>query len=201
MSKKYSLAIVLVLGMFLLTGCGVLSFTGQVISSASKVAVTTGKVAIKTLEFAGKAVVATGKVITSVVKLPFGKTVVKLNKKGNTLFVNALLNHKLKTALIIDTGCTTTQLSKQIARKLRINMGRGNEVQCKLADGSIVSAKEVNLKELRVGRARVYNVKAVVLDREMINGQDGLLGMSFLDNFIFKIDAEKGELILERRKK
>jgi len=47
-----------------------------------------------------------------------------------------------------------------------------------------------------LGRARVTNVRAVVLDKEQ--GM-GLLGMSFLNNFVFKVDTEKSELVLERR--
>ena len=200
MNKKYSLAVILLLEIFLLTGCGVLSFTGQVISATGKVAVTTGKVAIKTLEFAGKAVVATGKVITSVVTIPFGKTAVKLDKEGDTLSAKTLLNRKVRANLIVDTGSTSTQISQQTAEKLGIKPNAGKSTQCTLADGSVITCREVVLKEIRVGRARAYNVRAIILDREIKGRYDGLLGMSFLNNFTFEIDAEKGKLLLKKKK-
>jgi len=56
----------------------------------------------------------------------------------------------------------------------------------------------VDIHEVALGAARVHDVKAIVLERDSLGVADGLLGMSFLENFIFSIDTQKGELILER---
>ena len=57
----------------------------------------------------------------------------------------------------------------------------------------------VVLDEVHLGEVSVRNVKAIILDYENNQSSDGLLGMSFLENFVFQIDAEKNELILTKR--
>ena len=105
----------------------------------------------------------------------------------------------MRTDLIIDTGATDTVISADIARKLGIDYNRGKTVLCQLADGRSVSGRQVNIREIRIGGARVYNVNAVVLDSGDTGKDAGLLGMSFLENFIFKVDSEKGVLVLQKR--
>ena len=80
-----------------------------------------------------------------------------------------------------------------------INYYEGRSVQCTLADGSVTSAWSIRLDELRIGRVRVRNVHALVLDSTHSLDSDGLLGMSFLNNFLFQIDTEKDQLILRQK--
>ena len=188
--------IIFILGaVFLTSGCTALNITGKAVGTVGKVAVATVKT---TGKVAGKAVALTGKGIKTIINMTAGKHVVGLTKKGNSLLVDTLINRKLKTKLILDTGCTDTQISEEIARSLGIKTSESNSVLCQLADGRSVSGREINIKELKVGTVRVYNVKAIVLGSDKL-GSGGLLGMSFLNNFIFRIDPEKGELILQRR--
>ena len=73
------------------------------------------------------------------------------------------------------------------------------DVLCRVADGRSVNGKQVNIREVSVGGARVYNVQAIVLDSGEMGNSPGLLGMSFLDNFVFKVDTEKELLVLQKR--
>lgn len=186
--------------MLFLSGCAVLKVTGQTIGVAGKIVTTTIKATGEVVKTTGKVVTTTGEVIKTIVKIPGSIRVVKLVKEGNSLFVNTLLNRKVKAKLLLDTGCTDTQISKEIAKKLRIPIDKGNTVLCKLANGQMVTGRAVTIKEVRVGRVRAYNVRAVVLDQVAAGKATGLLGMSFLDNFIFKVDSVEGELILEKRR-
>lgn len=165
---------------FLLNGCAMVDL-----------AVGTGKVALTVAKTAGKAVV-------KVAQMPSRRKIVKLEKEGNTLLVNAIFNRKVKAKLIVDTGCTHTQISKRIAEELGIDVDKCKDVTCTLADGSTMTAKAVTIKELRIGAMTANNVDAVVVENN-IRGHDGLLGMSFLNNFVFKVDVEKEELVLEKR--
>ena len=193
MNKKYNIIAIFVCATLFLSGCAILKLPGQVI-------VTAGKIVVVTLQTTGKLITTTGKIIATVVKIPGGRKVVKLTKVGNVLFANVILNKKVKAQLVLDTGCTHTQISAKIAKKLKIKKNKGEKVLCELANGQKVKGRAVNIKEIKVGKVKAYNVRIIILDREISGESDGLLGMSFLNNFIFKIDAEKGELTLEKRK-
>ncbi|MFC1621307.1 TIGR02281 family clan AA aspartic protease [Candidatus Omnitrophota bacterium] len=196
MQKVHKFSIILIAGsffVFLLSGCSTLKVAGKTLGVASRAtfatAKTVGKVAFNTAKL-------TGKGIKTVVNMTVGKEVVKLEKKCNTLYVDTVLNRKLKTKLILDTGCSNTQISSDIAKKLGIKTRNASKVSCQLADGRTVTGRAVNIKEVKLGRAKVKNVRAIVLEKE--EGA-GLLGMSFLDNFVFKVDTEKKELVLQKR--
>lgn len=193
MNKKYNIIAIFVCATLFLSGCALLKFTGQVI-------VVAGKIVVVTLQTTGKLITTTGKIITTAVKIPGGRKVVKLTKIGNILLIDVVLNKKVKAQLVLDTGCTHTQISAKIARKLKIKKNKGEKVLCELANGQKVRGRAVNIKEIKVGKVKAYNVRVIIFDREISGESDGLLGMSFLNNFVFKIDAVKGELTLEKRK-
>jgi predicted aspartyl protease len=66
-----------------------------------------------------------------------------------------------------------------------------------LADGSKVKAKPVILKSIKVGDAQLNNVQAAIIEKKGISEEDGLLGMSFLKNFLVRINTKENKLILE----
>ncbi|MBU4313113.1 MAG: retroviral-like aspartic protease family protein [Candidatus Omnitrophica bacterium] len=185
--------IILMIAAISLSGCVATRIAGKTMETTGKLAFVTaktvGKVALGTAKF-------TGKGLKTAVNMARGKEVVPLDKKCNSYYVDAILNRRVKTKLILDTGCTDTQIAPDIARKLGIKTTSGEQVSCMLADGRTVTGRAVNIRELKVGRARVSNVRAIVLD----DGKEtGLLGMSFLNNFVFKVDPEKSELVLQKR--
>jgi clan AA aspartic protease (TIGR02281 family) len=155
------------------------------------VAKVTGKVV-------GATAVLTGKGIKTVVNMASGKHVIQCDKIGNNLVVHTVLNRKVKASLLLDTGCSETQISEDVAKKLGIRTANSNTVFCRLADGRTVAGKEINIKEMKIGTVRVKNIHAIVLGSDQV-GQNGLLGMSFLNNFIFKVDSQKAELVLQKR--
>jgi predicted aspartyl protease len=87
-------------------------------------------------------------------------------------------------------------ISPKIAKKLGIGKDEGRAVPIQLADGSQVNGRVVVVDEIRVGRATVYDSHVVILDEFDDFGFDGLLGMSFLGHFTFKIDNSEGKLVL-----
>ena len=196
--NRFIIAIIFI--SFLLSGCAALQLTGKAVGSAGKLAYGTVKTTAKVTGKAGYvAYKIAGKSIKTVVNMATGKTVVDLAKKGNSFYVNTRLNRRVRTDLILDTGCSETQISSQTAKKIGINTSKSQKTLCRLADGRMVRGSVVNIKEVQIGRARVRNVKAIVLDGVGTEREPGLLGMSFLNNFVFKIDPEKNILVLHRR--
>jgi len=141
----------------------------------------------------------TGSAVKGAVHIAQGKQTVRLKRVGNSLLTAAIINKKAHVSLMIDTGASNVMLSKRTALKLGYNLATSRRVQAKLANGQTVAGRIIILKELRVGGARATNIPAIVLEQESGGNYDGLLGMSFLNQFIFQIDSVKNELILQKR--
>ena len=117
------------------------------------------------------------------------------------IIVEAVLNKNVPVSLVLDTGATLVLLSKEIGDKLKIKVNRRSQmVEMQLADGRKTKAAFVVLESITVQGVEAKNIEAAVL-LENINGtgfMDGLLGMSFLKNFNFKVDQRNKKLILEK---
>ena len=179
-----------------LQGCSLLRVTG-------KVAETTAKVAWKTTKGTGKLALGTGRVTSkSIRKITYrirGKQIVPLERRANSLYAEVTLNKKVKATFLVDTGASQLQISRSMAEHLDLNLTKAIPTMVETANGNVYPARITTLKEVRVKGARVKNVKAIVLDQDRLNQDDGLLGMSFLDHFLFEIDTKKPELVLQRR--
>ncbi len=179
--------------------CSVFRYTGEAIDF-------TGKVARTTINTTGTVLMATGKVIqTSVgmgratVRYFSGQKTIKLERHGNSYYVRVIINKHYKARLLLDTGASSVQISSGLAGTMGIGPSSGKTVDCVLADGSVITAKLVTLNRLEVGTVSVNNVSAVILANNSTADSDGLLGMSFLNNFDFQIDTKNDLLILQYR--
>jgi clan AA aspartic protease (TIGR02281 family) len=103
--------------------------------------------------------------------------------------------------LLLDTGASVIVLSYNIGKRLGIDSyAGGNIVQLQMGDGRIINAKYILLESVNVQGVEADNVGAAVLleDTPDMAFKDGVLGMSFLNRFNFKIDQSKKQLILEK---
>ncbi len=182
----------LVLGACFLSSCSLVRLTGDAV-------VLSGKVASTAVKTTGVVVSTAGKAGQAGVRLLAGDETVKLRREGNSFLVAARINRRSNAKLLLDTGATNVQISSALARRLGLKLSKANLVRCSLADGSVVLAREVILKEVRVGDVKVKNVRALVLDSQGEDDVAGLLGMSFLNHFVFKIDPQRNLLILRRK--
>ncbi|MFA6216828.1 MAG: retropepsin-like aspartic protease [Candidatus Omnitrophota bacterium] len=124
---------------------------------------------------------------------------------GGQLVVNALLNKKVQASLILDTGASIVMLSRTIALQLGLDIdskvvNKNDILQTIVADGRKVEARHFVLESISVQGMEAKDVDVAVISDPAIeaNLKDGLLGMSFLKNFSFKIDAANKKLILEK---
>ncbi len=118
----------------------------------------------------------------------------------NSIVVKAVLNGRLRVDLLLDTGASLVVLKKEIADELGINVRtEGEDVTLILADGKRVRARFVILDRVAAAGMEVPHIEAAILTEDvsdLLHGQ-GLLGMSFLKRFNFKIDHRNQRLILE----
>ncbi len=181
---------------FCLAGCAVARTTGKVAVGVGKAGWGATKVATKT---AYQTVKVTNKAVRNAVYMAKGKQIIPVSKSGNNLYVHARINRKTNAKLLIDTGASSTQISYALAKKLKINLARGEKTIVQIANGQMVGATEVLVNEISLQNVRVNNVEVIVLDNESGKDYDGLLGMSFLNHFTFQIDSDKSELILQQK--
>lgn len=127
------------------------------------------------------------------------KAIIPMKKEGASYFVDVKLEGKTSATFLLDTGASVVQISKAMAKKLNIKTVQGLTIPVQIAGGHMVPGRPVILKKVDVSGVVVENVKAVVLETDQMTLKEGLLGMSFLENFIFSIDTQKSQLILERR--
>jgi len=135
----------------------------------------------------------------SLMESNFTKHTIDFNRYGLGIMVDAVLNRLLKANLIVDTGASVMVISKEIADKLGLNFTTKESatILVSLADGSKVKAYPTILESVKVGDVEVKNVRTAVLQNSQATEEDGLLGMSFLEKFVIRIDAKSNKLILE----
>ncbi|MHC4142662.1 MAG: retropepsin-like aspartic protease family protein [Planctomycetota bacterium] len=115
-------------------------------------------------------------------------------KVGNALYVTVVFNDTHTQEMIVDSGASMVSLPREAAARLGVRPSDTDPtIILQLADGSTIRATVVTVESIRVGKFTARNVKCTVLGPEATNAL-ALLGMSFLGNFKFEIDAEAGTL-------
>jgi clan AA aspartic protease (TIGR02281 family) len=109
------------------------------------------------------------------------------------MVVQALLNDNVTSPLLVDTGAELTVISPAVARRLGLNLDLAVFIPLRSASG-VFLAPLTKIQSLTVGAATVRELEVIVHDAAP--GIDGLLGMSFLDNFAVTIRAAEQAMIL-----
>jgi len=121
---------------------------------------------------------------------------IKLENERNSLWVNVTVNGKHSKRMIVDSGANCISLPDKMVKDMGIEIGSsGVPVRVSLADGREVPATLIKLASVRVGKFTVEDVECCVLGREAPDAPP-LLGMSFLGQFKFEVDAQQAELKL-----
>lgn len=124
---------------------------------------------------------------------------VEFSQDSNSITLPVTLNRKVEATLVLDTGASIIMLSRNVAEKLGLDVDKLKpDAKVKLADGREVDAKRIVLENVKVQDVDADNVDATILLGDTGGPADGLLGMSFLKRFNFKIDHRQQKLILER---
>lgn len=121
---------------------------------------------------------------------------IPLRSDGGALYASVVIDGKHTQEMIVDSGASLTCLPLQVASACGIEIGGSSpEVVLEMADGRRVPGKLVTVKSIRLGKFSAENVQCAVLGAEAVNAAP-LLGMSFLENFKFQIDAQGGTMTM-----
>jgi clan AA aspartic protease (TIGR02281 family) len=125
---------------------------------------------------------------------------VPLKNNRNALMVDAVLTHEDSRAIgtfIIDTGATYTSISQEMAEQMGLDLQHCEKVYITTANGRIEVPKVV-IDTLSVNGLEAHNVEATVIQVRRGSSFAGLLGLSFIRQFVLTIDPQAGQLIFQK---
>ena len=118
---------------------------------------------------------------------------IALRRDRNTYWAGVSINGEV-IEMIVDSGASVIALPYEDALKVGVKPGRRDpDVRIQVADGRVITGKSTKIDLVRVGEFTATDVECVVLGAEATNAEP-LLGMTFLGNFKFEIDAGKSTL-------
>ena len=121
---------------------------------------------------------------------------IPLRIQGNSLFVSVVINDKSPETMVVDSGASIVSLPLRMAQRVGIRPKDSDPtITLTLADGSQIPAKLTTIPTMRVGKFSASNVRCAVLGPEA-PAAEPLLGMSFLGNFQFEINAQAGKMTM-----
>lgn len=128
----------------------------------------------------------------------FSSDVVAVKMDSGVPTVEVTINGKVTRTMTVDSGASLVCIPADLAKDLQLVPGPNDpEITLQLADGRSHKAHQMSLKSVRVGTFTVEDVDCAVLEADLISAEP-LLGGSFLQNFIYKLDPKAGELHLAR---
>jgi len=121
------------------------------------------------------------------------KARINMDNRGH-FTTDARMNGRRITVLV-DTGATSVAINKSTARKMGIHLSSSDfKYSVNTANGQTKAAAAI-IKRIEIGRVRVNNVRAMVLEDKSLQGT--LLGMSFLGE-LKSFGVKNRQLILEQ---
>jgi len=128
------------------------------------------------------------------VDAPSSRATVALKSDNRGHFFGEFRLNGRKTQAMVDTGATVIAINRSTARRSGITLKSADfTTQVGTANGNVMAAP-VLIESVQIGRIRIQNVDAVVLDDAALPGV--LIGMSFL-NQLKKFEVRDGEMLLD----
>ncbi len=123
-------------------------------------------------------------------------TMVKCEIAGGVLRAHTTLNGSTPVTMVVDSGAAYVSITEAVAKQLKLEPKPNDpEVTLVAANGKETKARVAVLDSLRVGPFVAKNVVCAILP-ESLGDVDCLLGGTFLQNFISRIDIAAGVLHL-----
>jgi clan AA aspartic protease (TIGR02281 family) len=124
----------------------------------------------------------------------------ELAKENGAIIVKVIFPGNEPCYMILDTGATRVSLPMEIAEVLGLSDKLGDEIETGLADGNKAKGRSVIIPSVTVAGTTVRNVAGIIMPSPA-PGTDGLLGMSFLKNFLIEIDTERNPQVILKYKR
>jgi clan AA aspartic protease (TIGR02281 family) len=122
--------------------------------------------------------------------------VAPLKARGFSYSVDALVNRGVRLNMLVDTGASFTIFNVDAAKRLGItNLDALPRMPVSTA-GGVAWIHLVEIESLSVGGAEAVSIEGGI-SSQIGGGLDGLLGMSFLGEFVYQVDGPGAKLSLK----
>jgi clan AA aspartic protease (TIGR02281 family) len=129
----------------------------------------------------------------------FDTATIPLRRQGNSHWVTVTLNGRTPKEFVFDTGADSVVLPSKMAAEIGLRPGPSTQpIRVTVADGRTIDAYQMTIPSVSIREFEVKDVHCVVLPASMENAAP-LLGGSFLNHFIYRVDTGSSQLVLHRR--
>ncbi len=122
-----------------------------------------------------------------------GKLSIPFESRNNLMFVQVRLNDRVTAPFVVDTGASMITLPQALASRLGIRVGPDTRRERFTTANGDIWEPIVRLDSVEVGGARVEGLEASISSSMQV----GLLGGSFFNNFVYRVDLAAGYIELE----
>jgi aspartyl protease family protein len=119
---------------------------------------------------------------------------VHLLRRNELWLSEVLLNNRIRSYFVVDTGASFTLVNLQMGKELGLSINETTPFIPIYTASQLIFTPLVTLKSIRVGEAEVENVD--VLIHNLPSNAAGLLGNSFLNKFRVVLDSAQGKMTL-----
>jgi len=119
-------------------------------------------------------------------------------RRNGSILVRARLNNRADATLLLDTGASLVVLSRNLANRAGVTQQTGPLMTRSMADGSPRNLPAALVDILQVGPTQGKLIPAVISEAPPGQDIDGLLGMSFLEQFDWSYDPRTDRLVLRQ---
>ena len=124
-------------------------------------------------------------------------SIIPLEHEAGVWITRVEVNDLTQAKLIVDTGATYTTISEDLAFEAGIRSDPHHPHVNLVTAGGKVNAEMGIASRIRVGHAGRDDVRVVIHTIENLpEGTDGLLGLSFFDKFMVRLDHSQRQLHL-----
>ena len=123
-------------------------------------------------------------------------SVIRLSMDKGVPHVDVTLNGSVTRSMVVDSGAGLVSLTHEVANRLGLQPGPDDPVvKLVTADGKTTEGRLMTLDTVKVGQFVVEDVQCAILPAD-VPADVCLLGGTFLQNFIYRMDLASGQLHL-----
>ncbi|MDC2889251.1 retroviral-like aspartic protease family protein [Psychrosphaera algicola] len=144
--------------------------------------------------------ISANELLEQIEKLEIGQQAIPLQQAGSHYLVTGQFGPQSSVALMIDTGASMSVLTQQHFDNL-VNWQYPTYVRTSEFNtaGGLVDAPIYRFDRFSIGGFTVNDIEFAVINMPEFSRGSGLLGMNFLQHFVFQIDQQDNQLILQHR--